>query len=581
MRQHFILCGLGKIGWRVLEQLRAAGVALVAVDNHCHADDPRLGGVTLVRGDARQADVLRRAGIEQARGVVILTSEDLVSLSIALLVRELHPTIRVVVRLFNQSLISRLGSAMGNMQALSASALAAPLLALIARTGRTIGMVDLGEGRRRQIAELTVANDSPLVGRRLDEMARANSVTLVAHESKGHRLRFLDEIDAGATIAVDDRLVVCGPPEQVAPLLAESQSESLPELLWAGIVRRFSRVFARSVAMVDWPVKVCAVIFFSVILISVIVFRFGMKDDDTVDAFYRTISLLATGADMHGDDVERGSWQKAFISGLRLVGTALTAAFTAIFTNYLIRANLGGALEVRRIPERGHIVVCGLGNVGFRVVEELMRLGEPVVVIEANAANSFISTARRLGAAVIVGSATVAQVLRQAHADSARAIVAATSSDLVNLEIGLLVRELAPRQRVVLRLIDSQLASTLRQSANVRLAVSIPELAAPAFVAALYGDQVRGMFQVQGRMLAVFDLVVQEQETDLIGRPLGDLVRANHLAPLAWTSTADVDKPLDDRESVAVGDRLTVLMVLDHLQQWMQREMKRHEAVTA
>src|SRR5262245_41919081 len=44
MRQHFILCGLGRIGWRVLEQLRAAGADVAVVDNRACADDPRLEG---------------------------------------------------------------------------------------------------------------------------------------------------------------------------------------------------------------------------------------------------------------------------------------------------------------------------------------------------------------------------------------------------------------------------------------------------------------------------------------------------------------------------------------------------------
>ena len=58
------------------------------------------------------------------------------------------------------------------------------------------------------------------------------------------------------------------------------------------------------------------------------------------------------------------------------------AAFTAIVTNYLLRARLRGALEVRRIPDGGHIVVCGLSPVGFRVVEELVQDGQRPVVIE-------------------------------------------------------------------------------------------------------------------------------------------------------------------------------------------------------
>src|SRR5260370_41558545 len=97
------------------------------------------------------------------------------------------------------------------------------------------------------------------------------------------------------------------------------------------------------------------------------------------------------------------------------------AAFTAIVTNYLLRARLGGAFEVRRIPESGHTIVCGLSTVGFRVVEELTRLGERVVVIERDPANRFVSTARRLGAAVTVGDAGVSAGLRPAHASTAQA----------------------------------------------------------------------------------------------------------------------------------------------------------------
>src|SRR5262245_20643822 len=411
MQQHFIVCGLGRIGWRVLHQLRAAGAKVAVIDNRCPPDDPRLQGAKLVSGDCRHAETLHRAGLPQARGVIILTSDDLVSLSAALLVRHLHPTIRVVVRLFNQSLIPRLGSAMGNMQALSASALAAPLLALIARTGATSDLVRIDKERRKQIATLDIAEGSLLAGQSLAEIARQNDIALVAHQSAGQPFRFLYDIDPQTVVAAGDRVVVCGPPAQVEPLVTEGTGESLPELLWAGTVKRLSRVFVRTLAVVEWPVKLCTAVFLTVIIVSVLIFRFGMEHDSFIDAFYRTISLLATGADMRGQDVEPGSWQKAFISSLRLVGTALTAAFTAIFTNYLIRANLGGALEVRRIPESGHIIVCGLGNVGFRVVEELVRQGEPVVAIERNPANSFIPTARRLGDVVIVGSAQITAVL--------------------------------------------------------------------------------------------------------------------------------------------------------------------------
>src|SRR5439155_11998548 len=105
-----------------------------------------------------------------------------------------------------------------------------------------------------------------------------------------------------------------------------------------------------------------------------------------------------------------------------------------IITNYLLRARLGGALEAARIPDGGHFIVCGLTPIGFRVVEELIAGGEQVVVIELDAANRFVATVRRLRAAVVLGDATVSEVLRQARAGEARAVVAATTQDLINLE---------------------------------------------------------------------------------------------------------------------------------------------------
>jgi Trk K+ transport system NAD-binding subunit len=319
-------------------------------------------------------------------------------------------------------------------------------------------------------------------------------------------------------------------------------------------------------------VKICTAVLLSVIVISVIVFHFGMKNDTLVDAFYRTISLMATGADMHGEDLEPGTWQKAFVSILRLLGTALIAAFTAIFTNYLVRANLGGALEIRRIPESGHIIICGLGNVGYRVAEELIRQGERVVAIERRRDNPFVSTARRLGVAVIVADAGVSEVLRQAHAAHARALVAATDQELVNLEVALLVREMNPQLRVIVRLTDPHLAQTLRQAANVRLAMSIPDLVAPAFVAAVFGERVRSLFQMEGAVVVVVDMVIQPNDP-LVGLELPDLARAFHFLPVGLLGPDLIRRPLDS--PLVPGDRPTVILMLGDWQALLNRELPR------
>src|SRR5207244_1734590 len=81
-----------------------------------------------------------------SRGFLILTSDDLVNISTGLMVRHLNHGVRIVMRMFNQNLITRLGKAVHNVYGLSTSALAAPLIALIARTGEALGTFRLEDG---------------------------------------------------------------------------------------------------------------------------------------------------------------------------------------------------------------------------------------------------------------------------------------------------------------------------------------------------------------------------------------------------------------------------------------------------
>src|SRR5205823_1446034 len=109
----------------------------------------------------------------------------------------------------------------------------------------------------------------------------------------GGRTRFLDAAAGKAPLAVGDEVVICGDARLLAPLLAEGENESLPELLWAGLTRRLSRVVLRGFSQVDTSVKVCSAILVAVIAISMLVFQLGMEQNTPTDAFYRTVSLMA------------------------------------------------------------------------------------------------------------------------------------------------------------------------------------------------------------------------------------------------------------------------------------------------
>jgi Trk K+ transport system NAD-binding subunit len=571
MNKPVVLCGLGKMGSRVLEYLQAAGLPVVVVDTNCRPDDPRLRGARLVSGDCRRRDVLEQAGTAQARGVLILTSDDLISITTMLVVRSLSPDVRVVLRLFNQNLIDRLGQAFKNVHALSTSRLTAPILAMTAMTGQGLGTFRL-HGQpdgRRQIAEVTIAASSELRGRSLVEVARPRDALVLAHLPAGGAARYLLDVDLEARLQGGDRLVVCGEPHSLRPLFVAAGEGDLNDLRWAGRLRRTSRVVWRTLSQLDRMVVICTLVLLAVVLISTVVLHASVQKYKVADALFHTIGIIATGGALGEDFHTEGI--KVFVSILRIFGAAVTAAFTAIVTNYLLRARLRGALEVSRIPEGGHFVVVGLTPVGFRVLEELVGSGEPVVVIDKDADNRFVTTARRLGAAVLVGDAAVGEVLRQAHAGSARAVVAATNNDMVNLEVALLARELNARQRVVLLISEPQLAQMLRDEANVRMAVSVPALAAPAFLAGLVGDRVQSVFLVRERLLVVVDLVMQERDP-LLNQTVRAVAVDYQLLPAAVIPAAGPmpEHPFSAR--LGPGDRLVAIIALPNLDRLLRRQ---------
>lgn len=573
MERPIVLCGLGRMGSRVLEYLQAARMPVVIVDTECRADDPRLNGARLVCGDCRRREVLEAAGVAEASGVLVLTSDDLVNISATLMVRSLNPEVRIVLRMYNQDLLARLGQAVHNVFALSTSMLTAPILAMTAMTGQGLGTLRVGEHAddRRQFIQVTVGPGSELRGRTVGEVAASRQAVAVAHFPHDGEPRFLIDVDLDARLDTGDELVVCGEPHALASLLESAGALNTPSLLWAGFTRRMGRVLWRTLSEIDRAVLICTLILVTVIVGSTMVFHFGVEKDTVADSLFRTISVMATGASMHEEDFVESGAMKVFVSTLRILGAALTAAFTAIITNYLLRARLGGAFEVRRIPEGGHVVVCGLGTVGFRVIEELLGYGERVVVVERDPTNRFVSTARRLGAAVILGDAGVGEVLRQAHAATAYAVIASTNNDLTNLAVALRVREANPKQRVVLLLSDPQLARMLRDAANVRLAYSVEGLAAPAFLAGLYGDRVQSVLRVRDHLLAVIDLVVQPGDP-FVERSVRAVAVDYGLQPVARVPK---EGPLSTRPLHArlhAGDRLIGLVSFKDLDKLLRRQ---------
>ena len=99
LRNHYIICGFGRIGEIIARQLKQAGVPLVVVDNNPESLS-RLEelGYYFVAGDATREEVLEEAGIDRAKGLVAVVASDAANVYITLTARSLNPKLFIVAR---------------------------------------------------------------------------------------------------------------------------------------------------------------------------------------------------------------------------------------------------------------------------------------------------------------------------------------------------------------------------------------------------------------------------------------------------------------------------------------------------
>ena len=115
LRDHTIICGYGRVGRRVATELRASGKPYVVVDVNTDALEAAAGdGSLVVRGDGTEDADLRRAGIDDARGLVASADSDEINLFITLSAKALRPTLLVVARASDDSAAKKLRLAGAN-----------------------------------------------------------------------------------------------------------------------------------------------------------------------------------------------------------------------------------------------------------------------------------------------------------------------------------------------------------------------------------------------------------------------------------------------------------------------------------
>ncbi len=181
---------------------------------------------------------------------------------------------------------------------------------------------------------------------------------------------------------------------------------------------------------------------------------------------------------------------------MSIVRIFVVAIAAATVLDFMLRQRLPMLYTRRSKRMQNHVIVCGLGQVGYRIAGELERFDTEFTVIEIDADGPHVSSITDRGIPMLFGDARKTEVLLKAGLERASAVIACTDDDLANVEIALDAREVRPDIRVVLRLFDQSLASKIVNSFDIEAAFSASTLAAPAFAAAAVDPSVQDSFYV-------------------------------------------------------------------------------------
>lgn len=172
---------------------------------------------------------------------------------------------------------------------------------------------------------------------------------------------------------------------------------------------------------------------------------------------------------------------------------------------------------------RDHVVLVGLGRLGFRTFSLLRRLDRRVVVIDKNTEGQFLDAVRKDGSPLLIGDGRRDELLREAGVERAAAIILATQDDLANLEMALDARRFNPGIRVVLRMFDQTLADKVAGAVNINVAMSQSAISAPAFATAAIEPSVIASTVVDDQLVVMVRRTIDARDA-LAGRSIADVI---------------------------------------------------------
>lgn len=272
------------------------------------------------------------------------------------------------------------------------------------------------------------------------------------------------------------KLIILNPAKLAAPLFVKALDNPIKRNLKRGTksVRIMSNKSSNSFL-------IFLISFFSLIVSSAVVYFHGSEQLSWLDALYFVVVTISTVG--YGDINLQNSSALSKIIGIVLIlcSSIFTWLIFSLLIDRIVKKRAQRSLGRKKYTYKDHVILCGLGRLGYYIADELQKTGERIVVIESNQESVSIEYFRNLGIDVYIGNARQPNVLQDAGAEQCRALISVINDDYANLEIGLNARYFQPDLRLVLRIFDQSMADVIKEKFDIHLTKSVSFIAAEKF----------------------------------------------------------------------------------------------------
>ena len=203
-----------------------------------------------------------------------------------------------------------------------------------------------------------------------------------------------------------------------------------------------------------------------------------------------------------------------------------------------------------------HVVLVGLGHLGYRVVKQLNDLEQDVVVIELAPDPDLLRSVQKLGVPVIQDDGARESALIGAGVRRARAVILCTQDDSLNLRMALRARSLNPKIEVIIRIFDDEFAASLQSQFGFH-AMSATSMAAPLFAAIAAQIHVTPPISIEGTPHILANIKVGHRSR-LISRTVHDLEESYRVSVVLLCSDGAREFHPAGGEKVQPGQTLAI-----------------------